>query len=367
MLADNNNTNDKTNNNNISDYDSSAYSSAANLSTSSLSNCSSISSTSSLSVPKSPTLEKMIPALSMNGYAVKFENDETLQFDGNQQLGPQAEVQQQQLQQHHQVSQQVLQQLGFNIYDDNLIDINYENNNNNNNQLNSTSCASPVATYSTVMPYADSSNEYTHKLLSMATNDSNLYIDDDFILHYLNPPTDMTQNIAYKSPNASSLSSNASTLMNMVSPPPSHIIDSNTNTSSTASLLTTVSSPQSDLNYMELRDSSTSNSATLLPLSLNAADENLTSTYLGPTATDGGICFKFEYTFENEKLIQVQPPPHVAPLIEPISVATSFDSTDEDCLNKLCQLSSASSSPYDITTSTMQQQLQTDNSSLNER
>lgn len=344
-----------------SDYDSSAYNTSTNLSTSSLSNCSSISSPSS-SITKSPTLEKM-KIMTVDGYT-KLDNDETTvlndffhtsQQQEQQNLTLQDNEPQQMLQQtQQQINQQVLQQLGFNLYDDNL-DLNYATINTTTttsttesiteNTINnfSTLYGTPAPSLIDSNNYNNNDDNFSHKILNIS-NDSNLYIDDDFILNYLNPQTELNQQLSSTVNNLYTLI--PSTDVNSQKPLSSSFTRSPSSLLTTTSTPSPIASPASDLNYLELRGSSSSSSSNT-PCSIigirNESSINLFNDFL---SGDNGICFKFEYAFENQKLVQVQPPPPPPPnnqsitladatnsvvmsMTEPISILTSsYDSTD---------------------------------------
>ncbi|XP_075159807.1 metal response element-binding Transcription Factor-1 [Haematobia irritans] len=235
-------------NDNNKECDDSAYS------TSSLSNYSPISTSSSSSLTnKSSTLEK-------NNTIIGTDNPQPTQ----------------------EATQQVLQQLGFN-----LIDINY-----NNHPYHS---ASSLVYSSNYCPLVAHNKELPTRKLS---NDTNLYVDDDFILNYLNPTVERAQQLLYSpSPISSSLLTSSS------------------------------SSYHSDFSVPTFRNDST----------INATDKRTSSSTIvnadmGASINNSGICLKFEYMFENETLVQVTPPPPT-PIImcEPNAMETSlttFDSTD---------------------------------------
>uniref|UniRef100_A0A1B0AQD7 Uncharacterized protein n=1 Tax=Glossina palpalis gambiensis TaxID=67801 RepID=A0A1B0AQD7_9MUSC len=157
------------------DYDSSAYSSSAT--TSSLSNCSSISLPPLIKTSDGHNTPKALVPLAA------LERDETLQYSGAGELVSQTIAEQQQQQQ--QVNQQVLHQLGFNVYDDNNVDL----------------ACSAIPTYKNLQE-----DEYTNNLLSMP-DINNIFIQDDSILNYLNYSIEMTDTYSPTSSPSSSLSS----------------------------------------------------------------------------------------------------------------------------------------------------------------
>lgn len=253
--------------------DDSAYSSSLNLS--SLSNFS--SSSSPIINPALPQQQVPSDGSSSGGGSSVF-----IDYDGSAEY---MEEQQRQLQQ-----QQVLRQLGFNIYDDNLIDINYDRNNHC-----TTENTSPVLAVGNF-----SENGFANKPMSMHSNDTNLYIDDDFVLNYLNSSTDTT----YHGASGSSVPSYMH---------PASASSSNINNSNSSSFLTNMSSTDTDFNYMDVGGSISPNTETNQPISwvYDNGDMPPLSSFMDATQTNvnNGICLKFEYTFENEKLIQVQPAP----------------------------------------------------------
>lgn len=292
--------------------DSSAYSSE-NLSSSSLSSFSSCSS----SYAKSPSkLEKTVsPIIQAQQRAVVNSSDGS-DIGGSFYIDSQRQQQQLEDAQQLQVSQQVLQQLGFNIYDDNIIDINYNHHDHSDKLSSISSCSNKL-------------------------NDTNMYIDDDFILNYLNTSTELSENTSSPSSSASLFSPASSLIL-----PPSHVIDTSHNTSSP--LLATILSPDSD--------------ALASQLSLGPSDGvlcNVPSTSVSSSCIDisdnsNGICFKFEYMFENEKLIQVQPPLSQSTIYQ---MVTTTDSMNDNVIKEISP--SSSSVSYEITPTTPQQHAST--------
>uniref|UniRef100_A0A1I8MZ81 C2H2-type domain-containing protein n=1 Tax=Musca domestica TaxID=7370 RepID=A0A1I8MZ81_MUSDO len=229
--------------------DDSAYSSSLNLS--SLSNFS--SSSSPIINPALPQQQVPSDGSSSGGGSSVF-----IDYDGSAEY---MEEQQRQLQQ-----QQVLRQLGFNIYDDNLIDINYDRNNHC-----TTENTSPVLAVGNI-----SENGFANKPM----------------------------NTTYHGASGSSVPSYMH---------PASASSSNINNSNSSSFLTNMSSTDTDFNYMDVGGSISPNTETNQPISsvYDNGDMPPLSSFMDATQTNvnNGICLKFEYTFENEKLIQVQPAP----------------------------------------------------------